>query len=88
MLLPRVSWLLLAAFAVMIATCPGRAENWSQFRGPVGTGHSSEKNLPLTRGGDNKENILWEADLPGEGIASPIVWKDRLFVLVLSVHGV
>lgn len=57
-----------------------RGENWPQFRGPTGLGYTSERALPLRWGGKNKENVLWTAPLIGEGHASPIVWKDRLFV--------
>jgi outer membrane protein assembly factor BamB len=59
---------------------------WPQFRGPTGLGYTDEKNLPLTWGGrpggghPNGENVVWKSPLLGEGHASPIVWKDRVFV--------
>ena len=64
------------------------AEDWPQFRGPRGNGVSIEKDLPLTWGGPNNENVLWTTDLLGDGIASPIVWKDRLFILNASRKAV
>ena len=48
-----------------------RSEDWPQFRGPRGSGHSSAKDLPLTWGGPNKENVLWSAELLGEGSLEP-----------------
>ena len=60
------------------------AEDWPQFRGPTGGGLSKETDLPLTWGGPKNDNVLWSADLLGDGISSPIVWKDRLFVLNAS----
>ena len=60
------------------------AEDWPQFRGPTGGGQSSAIDFPLTWGGPKQENVLWTAPLLGEGVSSPIVWKDRLFVLNCS----
>ena len=60
------------------------AANWPQFRGPTGLGHADEKNLPLTWGGKEKENILWQSPLNGQGHASPIVWGDAVFVCTVA----
>ncbi len=71
---------------VVLLVAPGfvRAQNWPQFRGPSGAGLAKETDLPLTWGGPKNENVLWSAALSGDGIASPVVWKDRLFVLNAS----
>jgi hypothetical protein len=61
-----------------------RAAVWPQFRGPTGGGISSETDLPLTWGVPMNENVLWTAELAGDGIPSPIVRKNRLFVLNCS----
>jgi outer membrane protein assembly factor BamB len=65
--------------AVFLAAA-ARAEDWPGWRGPKGTGHSSEKNLPLTWGGKNDENVLWKIPLGGVGNSSPIVWGGRVLV--------
>ena len=57
-----------------------RADNWPQFRGPTGMGHTVEKNLPIKWGGDDDENVRWKSPLIGQGHASPMVWGDRVFV--------
>jgi outer membrane protein assembly factor BamB len=63
-------------------------ENWPAWRGPTGDGQSDEKNLPLTWGGKNNENILWKAPLlpdkakGDQNQSSPIVWGQRCFVTV------
>ena len=57
-----------------------RANDWPQFRGPTGLGYTDEKNLPITWGGANDENVLWKAPLVGQGHASPIVCQERVFV--------
>ncbi|HZZ80605.1 MAG TPA: PQQ-binding-like beta-propeller repeat protein [Gemmataceae bacterium] len=60
------------------------AQDWPQFRGPDGSGVTKTTDLPLTWGGPKKDNVLWTSDLAGDGIASPIVWKDRVFVMNAS----
>jgi outer membrane protein assembly factor BamB len=71
-----VTWIGVALlFAGVVAD-----DSWPQFRGPTGLGYSDEKDLPLTWGGKNDENVLWKAALTGRGHSSPIVWRDRVFV--------
>ncbi|HVV70653.1 MAG TPA: PQQ-binding-like beta-propeller repeat protein [Verrucomicrobiae bacterium] len=54
-------------------------ENWPQWRGPLGTGVAPRAEPPLTW--SDTQNIKWKLDLPGEGDSTPIVWRDRVFVL-------
>src|SRR6185369_6231337 len=53
------------------------SDEWSQFRGPNGTGVSETKNLP-TEFGPNK-NVVWKAALT-PGHSSPVLIHDRIFV--------
>jgi outer membrane protein assembly factor BamB len=56
----------------------GEPEQWSQFRGPNGSGVSLEdKRLPVQFGPE--KNVLWKATLPS-GHSSPCLWKDRIFL--------
>lgn len=63
------------------------SDHWPAWRGPTGDGQSDEKNLPLTWGGKNNDNILWKVPLfandkvkRDQNQSSPIVWRDRIFV--------
>jgi outer membrane protein assembly factor BamB len=70
-------------FGLIHVLCLGsaaNAEEWPQFRGPTGLGYSNERALPTEWGGRDRKNVRWAAPLVGEGHASPIVWKDRVFV--------
>jgi outer membrane protein assembly factor BamB len=69
-----------ALTALLFLAAAAQADDWPQFRGPSGLGTTSEKNLPLTWGGEKGENIAWKSPLVGEGHASPIVWKDRVYI--------
>ncbi|MBT4865939.1 MAG: PQQ-binding-like beta-propeller repeat protein [Planctomycetaceae bacterium] len=52
-------------------------ESWSRFRGVNGNGISDQKGIPTTW---SPGDYAWNIELPGVGHASPIVWKDKLFV--------
>jgi outer membrane protein assembly factor BamB len=89
---PLAPILLATAFAVTLTgASPSRAEDWPCFRGPTGMGISTTKELPLTWGGKDRENVLWSSPLPGAGgkakmdhnQSSPIVWKDRIFLIMV-----
>ncbi|HET8676206.1 MAG TPA: PQQ-binding-like beta-propeller repeat protein [Blastocatellia bacterium] len=54
-----------------------RAEDWSQFRGPNGTGISSSKGLPVEFGA--QKNLVWKTDLPA-GHSSPVLGRTRIFL--------
>jgi outer membrane protein assembly factor BamB len=52
--------------------------DWPQFRGKDSAGFADDHPLPTTWG--PKENIAWKVDLPGRGLAAPIVVGDRVIV--------
>jgi outer membrane protein assembly factor BamB len=54
------------------------AENWPQWRGPLGTGAAADGEYPAHFSAD--EGLAWKAGLPGLGTSSPAVWDDRIFV--------
>lgn len=67
-----------ASILMMIGWASGaRAEDWPQWRGPHGTGVSTEQGLPVRW---SKEDVTWKAPLQGQGVSAPIVWGDRIFV--------
>ncbi|HOD81479.1 MAG: outer membrane biogenesis protein BamB [Planctomycetes bacterium ADurb.Bin126] len=80
----RVAALATMASVWLAVAAASLAENWPQFRGPTGQGHSRESDLPVRWGGPERLNVLWEAPLVGQGHASPIVWGERVFVC--TVH--
>ena len=74
----------LALLFISSLTTAGSAANWPQWRGPDGSGISTEKNLPATW--TPTTNIKWKAAIPGRGHSSPIVWGNRIFVTT-AVEG-
>ena len=60
------------------------AGNWPGWRGPDGSGVSSEKNLPAEW--SPTKNIKWKVAIDGRSHSSPIVWGNRVF-LTTAVEG-
>jgi outer membrane protein assembly factor BamB len=61
-----------------ILPSPILAEDWSQWRGPTGTGVSGEKDLPIVW--NEQQGILWKVGLPATGTSTAAIWKDAIFV--------
>jgi outer membrane protein assembly factor BamB len=53
-------------------------EDWSQFRGPEGQGHSSAVGLPTHW--TETENVRWKTPIAGKGWSSPIACGNRIFL--------
>jgi outer membrane protein assembly factor BamB len=62
---------------VVLAILPLPAADWTQFRGPNGSGLSDARNLPVEFGPD--KNVVWRVDLP-PGHSSPVFGTDRIFL--------
>lgn len=63
------------------------ANNWGQWRGPLGTGVAPQADPPLSWGGEKGDNIRWKAPLPGRGHSTPIVWGQHVFLTTAVPYG-
>lgn len=54
------------------------AEDWTEFRGPDGNGHSSATDLPRKWGEDL--HVQWKVPVEGLGWSSPVVRDGRIFL--------
>ena len=61
------------------------AQEWPQFRGPGGQGHSSERGLP-TEWSESK-NVAWKVAVPGRGWSSPVVADGRVWLTTATQLG-
>jgi outer membrane protein assembly factor BamB len=75
--------LALVLVCVLVAVA-GAETNWPRFRGPLGTGQTSEAALPVQFG---PEDVAWKTELPGRGQSSPVLWGDKLFLTTASDDG-
>jgi outer membrane protein assembly factor BamB len=64
-------------FIASLALSTALAEDWSQFRGPNGTGVSAATGLPIEFG--PTKNVVWKTPLP-PGHSSPVLTRTRIFV--------
>ena len=76
----------LALTAIACGSWCAQAGDWPRFRGPDGSGVSSETGLPTEW--SETQNLAWKATLPGPGSSSPIVAGDRVLVTCYSGYGV
>ena len=65
-------------FATVVLGTVCGAQEWPQFRGPGGQGHSSERGVPLEWAATR--NVVWKVAVPGRGWSSPIVASGRVWL--------
>ena len=61
------------------------ADEWPQFRGPDGQGHTDATELPLTW--SETENIVWRTPIPGEGHSSPVISNQSIWLTTAIVRA-
>ena len=89
----RRVWIGLLAAGLTLATAPaiggqdtgGQGQGWLQWRGPLGTGEAPAANPPVEW--SESQNIRWKVEIPGHGSATPLVWRDRVFVVTAIPVG-
>ena len=75
---------LLLAFAFFITSNlsgfaqEDESDNWSQWRGPLGTGVAVKGNPPTSF--SETKNLKWKTPISGKGHATPIVWGNQIIV--------
>jgi outer membrane protein assembly factor BamB len=80
----RFSCLLVCCLVAAGAFSVRAEENWPRFRGPLGTGHSTETALPVKW---DAKSIRWKVAIPGKGQSSPVNWGNKLFLTSGSDDG-
>lgn len=53
-------------------------DEWPQFRGPQGQGHSTATGLPIIW--SETENIVWKTAISGEGHSSPVISGNQIWL--------
>lgn len=84
--LPRwfvTSCVLLLTIAGMSFAAQG--DEWTQFRGPDGSGTATANGLPATW--DSQKNVVWKTELPGPGTSSPVILGNRIFLTCYSGYA-
>lgn len=53
-------------------------DDWPWWRGTSRNGHASAQNIPTTW--SEEQNVIWRANIPGRGHASPVVIGEQIFL--------
>jgi outer membrane protein assembly factor BamB len=62
----------------VVAALTGSADDWPEFRGPTGQGHSTDRGVPLEW--SESRNVIWKTRVPGLGWSSPVVAGGRVWL--------
>ncbi|HYP06007.1 MAG TPA: PQQ-binding-like beta-propeller repeat protein [Bryobacteraceae bacterium] len=76
----RTAVVFMAAWQALVGS-----ENWPQFRGPDGTGHSDAQGLPLRW--SETENVVWKTAIRGRAWSSPVVYGKQIWLSSASEDG-
>jgi outer membrane protein assembly factor BamB len=60
-------------------------ENWPQFRGPDGNGHSDSTGLPLTW--SETDHVKWKTPIHGRAWSSPVIWGNQVWMTTATPDG-
>lgn len=61
------------------------AENWPQFRGPMGNGHSDARGLPLHW--SETRNVVWKTAIHDRGWSSPVIFGKQIWLTSATKDG-
>ncbi len=70
---------------LLLLVSVSHAEQWNQFRGTHGDGHSLSKKLPTSW--SETENVTWKVPIPGRGWSSPVVWGNQIWLTTAPDDG-
>ncbi len=82
---PRISLLSLGLVLGLGSLPVGGAEEWPQFRGPLGDGSASAKGLPVSLGEDS--DVRWKTAIHGKAWSSPVVSGAKIWLTTASEDG-
>jgi outer membrane protein assembly factor BamB len=70
---------------LLLLSLPSMGQDWPEFRGPSGQGHSAERGLPLTW--SESKNVKWKVAVPGKGWSSPAIQGNRIWLTTATEEG-
>ena len=75
-------WIVLA---LNVAGSLSAEEDWRQFRGPTGEGHSGANRLPLNW--DENHKVVWKTAIHDHGWSSPVVCEKQIWMMSATGDG-
>jgi outer membrane protein assembly factor BamB len=74
-----------APLLILLSLFVYAGDDWPQFRGPEGTGHSDARDLPLNWSETN--NVVWKTPIHDRGWSSPVVYGDQIWLTTATQDG-
>lgn len=78
-------WILCLSMCVVAVSLARAGENWTQFRGPDGSGVTDAVGLPVAWG--EGKNVVWKTRIHDKGWASPVVWGEQVWLTTARADG-
>src|SRR5258708_39305625 len=75
---------LLATFA-LLGSLTFAADNWPEFRGPSGDGHTTSTGLPVAFG--DRDHVKWKTPIHGKAWSSPVIWGSQVWLTTANEAG-
>ncbi len=69
---------LIYSLCLVLTAASAGAQDWPEFRGPTGQGHSDQRDLPVEWGEDR--NVAWKVRVPGQGWSSPAIADGKVWL--------
>lgn len=70
---------------VLLSSFVQASDQWPQFRGPEGTGHSDARDLPVNW--SETQNIVWKTPIHDRGWSSPVIYGKQVWLTSASADG-
>ena len=74
-----------ALLLVFSFSCTQATDQWPQFRGPAGTGHSDARDLPTTW--SEQQNVVWKTAIHDRGWSSPVIYGKQIWLTSATPDG-
>jgi outer membrane protein assembly factor BamB len=71
--------------ALILAPGTQTADNWPQFRGPLGDGICRTTGLPLAW--SETQHVKWKTPIHGKAWSSPVIWGNQVWVTTATEDG-
>lgn len=72
------------AITLLLFSSAAMADNWPEYRGPMGNGHAAKTSLPVKI---DDSVVKWKTEIHGKGWSSPIVWENQVWLTTATEDG-
>lgn len=78
------SFCLFSSLSLLLTNISAK-EDWPEFRGPGGQGHSNAKDVPVNW--STSKNVAWKSNIPGIGWSTPIIVGSKIYLTTAIPDG-